>query len=273
MTSHVLMCEPIHFRIAYEINPWMRRANAVVGPRALEQWRALRRVLVDLGVEVDLVEHQQAVPDMTFTANAGVVVGRRFIPSNFRFPERQPEAALFVQWFAGRGYDVATIHEPHYWEGEGDVLPADGQVFAGYRFRTEFRALDHLDELLGTTSIRLELVDDRFYHLDTCFCPLSAGRALYYPGAFSADARATLARSVPDLIEVPAGEAERFACNAVLVDGTVVLNIGCPVTRSEIERRGLRSAETPTDEFIKAGGSVKCLLLMLDAFEAAITLH
>jgi N-dimethylarginine dimethylaminohydrolase len=267
MTQHVLMCEPLHFRIAYEINPWMRRANQVAGPVALEQWRRLRQTLDALGVRVELIEQDEGVPDMTFTANAGVVAGRRFIPANFRHAERQPEAALFTAWFIEHGYEAAPIHEPHYWEGEGDVLPADGHVFAGYRFRTEFRALDHLDELLETETVRLELVDPRYYHLDTCFCPLGAGRVLYYPPAFSAESRQLIEQRFTDRIVAADADAARFACNALVVDSAVVMNTGCPSTVDALAQRGLRAVETATDEFIKAGGSVKCLVLMLDAFE------
>ena len=266
MTHHVLMCEPVHFRIDYEINPWMLRSNAVAGPHALQQWRALRDLILSLDVTVDLVEQGPAVPDMTFTANAGIVVGRCFIPSNFHFPERQAEAALFTAWFVERGYTIETIPESDHWEGEGDVLPSGSDVFAGYRFRTEERALDHLEALLGRPLVRLELVDPRFYHLDTCFCPLGAGRALYYPPAFSVDARAALEAHFSDLIAVPDDDATRFACNALVVDRTVVMNTGCETTAKELAHRGLDSLATPTDEFIKAGGSVKCLTLMLDAF-------
>ena len=38
----------------------------------------------------------------------------------------------------------------------------------------------------------LELVDPRFYHLDTCFCPLAPGVAIYYPGAFDEYGRSVL---------------------------------------------------------------------------------
>ncbi|MDA0256171.1 MAG: arginine deiminase-related protein [Chloroflexi bacterium] len=273
MTRHVLMCEPVHCRIAYEINPWMRRANQVDGARALEQWRRLRAALVELGVEVELVEQAPDVPDMTFTANAGVALGRRYFPANFRFPERQLEEARFSNWFVLRGYTVEAIHRAHYWEGEGDVLPQGATVFAGHRFRTEEAALDHLDELLQTEVVRLALVDPRFYHLDTAFCPLSGDAALYVPGAFDAPSRRLLAECVPDLVAVPEAEAARFACNALVVDAapggretTVVLNTGCPATEAALRERGLRPVTVPTDEFIKAGGSVKCLVLMLDAF-------
>ncbi len=266
MTKHVLMCEPVHYRIAYEINPWMRRSNAVDARRAAAQWRGLYDALLALGIRIELVEQGPDVPDMTFTANAGIVIGRRFLPANFRFPERQPEAARFVRWFEERGYVVERIHEPHYWEGEGDVLCADGTIFAGYRFRTEERALDHLDKLLGTQVVRLELVDPRFYHLDTCFCPLGGGRALYYPPAFHEEARATLRERFTDLIAVDDHDALRFACNALPVGDAVVLNDGCDATVGALERRGFRCVATPTDEFMKAGGSVKCLVLTLDTF-------
>ena len=266
MSSHVLMCEPVHYQIAYEINPWMRRSNAVDRPRAASQWRLLYESLSALGVRIELVPQGPEVPDMTFTANAGIVSGRRFFPANFRFPERQPEATRFVRWFREQGYSVESVHEPHYWEGEGDVLPANGRVFAGYRWRTELRAIDHLDELLDTSIVRLELVDPRFYHLDTCFCPLGGGSALYFPPAFSAKSRALLEEHFDDLIAVDEQDALRFACNALVVNDAVVLNTGCPATAVALQKRGLRAVEVPTDEFIKAGGSVKCLVLTLDRF-------
>jgi N-dimethylarginine dimethylaminohydrolase len=269
MTQHVLLCEPRHFRIAYEINPWMRRANAVDWPRALEQWRELHRVLIDLGVRVELIDQHPEVPDMTFTANAGVVAGKRFIPANFRFRERQAEEPYFIEWFRTRGYEIAAIHEPHFWEGEGDVLATPGEpalVFAGYRFRTEESALDHLEAELGVRSQHLELIDPRFYHLDTCLCPLGSGRAMFVPSAFSSDARRALAAAFDDLIAVTEQDALRFACNAVVVGDRVVLNTECLSTERALEARGLAPIATRTDEFLKSGGSVKCLVLQLDAF-------
>ncbi len=263
------MCEPAHFRIDYEINPWMRRANAVRTERANAQWRGLREALTNLGVEVESVEQGADTPDMTFTANAGIVVGERFIPANFRFPERQLEEARFTRWFKTHGYRIETVHEPHYWEGEGDVLPGEGAVFAGYRFRTEFRALDHVDELLGRETVRLELTDARFYHLDTCFAPLGGGHALFYPPAFTEASQAVLAENFGTLVAVSEHDAARFACNAVLADETVVLNSGCTETVHALRDHGFAVVETPMDEFIKAGGSAKCLVLMLDAFTEA----
>jgi N-dimethylarginine dimethylaminohydrolase len=269
MTQHVLLCEPKHFRIDYEINPWMRRANAVDWTRAQAQWQGLHRTLLDLGVRAELAEQRPEVPDMTFTANAGVVAGNRFIPANFRFRERQLEEPYFIAWFREHGYDIASIHEPHFWEGEGDVLPTPGEpalVFGGYRFRTEISALDHLESDLGTRIVPLELIDPRFYHLDTCLCPLGGGRALFVPSAFSTPSRLVLAGVFDDLVAVTEEDALRFACNAVVVGDRVVLNTECTSTERALLDRGLSPVATPTDEFLKAGGSVKCLVLQLDAF-------
>jgi N-dimethylarginine dimethylaminohydrolase len=206
---------------------------------------------------------------MTFTANAGVVRGRRFIPANFRFHERQAEQPYFSEWFRSRGYAIDPIHDPHYWEGEGDVLAAPDDpslVCAGYRFRTEESALDHLEAELGVRTVHLELTDAHYYHLDTCLCPLGRGRALFVPGAFSASSVRALADVFDELIAVPPDEAARFACNALVVGERVVLNAGCGVTERALVARGLTPVATPTDEFLKSGGSVKCLVLQLDAF-------
>jgi N-dimethylarginine dimethylaminohydrolase len=269
-TTHVLMCRPEHYRIAYEINPWMRRTNAVVEAAARAQWESLYRILLDLGVQVELVEQRPDVPDMVFTANAGIVAGSRFIPSNFRHPERQPEERLFTEWFASQSFEVAPVDSGQPWEGEGDVLPAGDRVFAASGPRTVPEALDGVDALLGVESVRLELADPRFYHLDTCLFPVDERLALFVPGAFSAASRERLAASFEDLVEVPMAEAERFACNALRVGDTVVLNAGCDETVEVLRRRGYRCISTPTGEFLKAGGSVKCLVLTLDRFAGPV---
>ena len=88
----------------------------------------------------------------------------------------------------------------------------------------------------------MELVDPRFYHLDTCFCPLAPDGAIYYPGAFDEYGRSVLRDRIPNLIEVAAEEAASFSCNAVVVGRTVVLNEGRPKLAATLQRRRLRGA-------------------------------
>ena len=73
-------------------------------------------------------------------------------------------------------------------------------------------ALGHQEiaAMLGVRVIPLELVDGRYYHLDTCFCPLSEDRALYFPGAFDEYGQAAIEQHIPARIEVTREEAERL---------------------------------------------------------------
>ena len=115
----------------------------------------------------------------------------------------------------------------------------------------------------------LELVDPRFYHLDTCFCPVAPGQAIYFPPAFDSYGRKVLASQIPKLIAVDESEAIRFGCNAVVVGGTVIHNSGCDHLAADLAQLGFKTIAVELDEFLKAGGSAKCLTLRLDGEEAA----
>src|SRR5512140_3208387 len=121
--SHVfLMCPPEHFTVAYIINPWMHgNLRLVDNVVAKQQWRALYDIVTDLAT-VRLVSPQPGSPDMVFTANAGLVKGRRFLASRFRYPERQYEEPYFAEWFLDRGYDVSLMPRHVPFEGAGDAL-------------------------------------------------------------------------------------------------------------------------------------------------------
>src|SRR4051812_33583400 len=95
----ILMCAPRHYAIKYEINPWMKLANPIKPATAQQQWDHLYQTLVRLGVEVSLVPQHKECPDMVFAANAGVVENKTFIPSHFRYPERQKETPAFTRYF------------------------------------------------------------------------------------------------------------------------------------------------------------------------------
>jgi N-dimethylarginine dimethylaminohydrolase len=201
-----------------------------------------------------------------FTANAGVVVGRRALVSRFRFPERQREEMYFEQWFRAQGFDVLTLDKTSYFEGAGDLLGFPDTWFGGYRQRTDIRSFPTLSELFRREIIPLELIDGRFYHLDTCFCPLTGGELLYFPAAFDAYGLAAIMERIPEerRIPVPEEEAIRFACNAVSVGKHVVIPAGCPRTMQILRDRGYRTHAVELDEFMKSGGAAKCLTLALD---------
>jgi N-dimethylarginine dimethylaminohydrolase len=200
---------------------------------------------------------------MVFTANAGLTVGRKFIPSNFRHKERAGEQPFFAKWMAQHGYEVTWLPENLYFEGEGDALFGGDALFCGYKFRSDIQSHHALADILGCLVISVELVDPRFYHLDTCFCPLPDGSAFWFPSAFDEYGQRAIRQHIGDLIEVPANEALRFACNAVVLGKEIVLPDGCPELCRTLVARGNRTHELPMSEFIKAGGACKCLTLFL----------
>jgi N-dimethylarginine dimethylaminohydrolase len=265
----ILMCRPDHFGIEYEINPWMHVEKDADRALALKQWQALVALLEKAGAKIEFMAPAPGLPDMVFTANAGVVWRDAFVPSVFRHEERQGEQPHFERWFRERGWKVVKLPSGAAFEGAGDALFCGRTLFAGYLHRSEIESHAELGECFGCETLSLELVDPRFYHLDTCFCPLAPGVALYYPGAFDEYGRRVLEANVPKLLAVPESDAVRFACNAVVIGETVTHNSGCPWLEEVLVENGFVSQATPLDEFLKAGGSAKCLTLRLDGEEAA----
>ncbi len=268
-TPRILMCPPDFYGIEYEINAWMNRARPADVEMAREQWRALRQTLEAAGAKIELVDPQPGLPDLVFTANAAIIFRDLAVPAHFKHPERQGEQPHFERWLSGHGFRIERVPDDVYFEGAGDALFCGDTLFAGYRMRSDARGHQQIGALLGCRVIPLELVDPYYYHLDTCFCPLRPGAAIYFPNAFDDYGRQVLRELVPELIAVEEAEARRFACNAVVVGKTVVTNTGCTQLHAELKHRGFTPRETPLDEFVKAGGSAKCLTLRLDGEEAA----
>ena len=266
--SRFLMCPPTHYDVDYVINPWMegnvhRSAKAV----AAAQWQQLQGVLAG-HAQVEQLQPQPGLPDLVFTANAGVVVDDSVVLARFFHPERQGEEPWFQQWFESQGYRVTLLPADLPFEGAGDALldRSGGWLWAGYGFRSELAAHPLLAEALAVEVLSLRLMDERFYHLDTCFCPLSDGTLLYYPPAFDFYSNRLIETRVPAAKRLVVGEADAlaFACNAVNVGRSVILNQASAGLRQQLETRGYEVLETPLSEFLKAGGAAKCLTLRLD---------
>ncbi|MDX2035080.1 MAG: arginine deiminase-related protein [Isosphaeraceae bacterium] len=265
----VLMCAPDFYGIEYEINPWMDRRVGSDSALAHQQWNALRETLEGLGAKVERLDAVPGLPDLVFTANAGLVFGNRFFVSRFKHGPRQGESVHFARWAREHEFDVELLPENLEFEGAGDALFCGETLFAGYRTRSSVRSHQWVAEQVGVQVLPLELVDERFYHLDTCFCPLDPSTAIYHPAAFDDYGRSVLADRIPRLIEVSAEEAVIFTCNAVVVGKAVILNAGTPRLSRALSDNGFQVIPLHFSEFIKAGGSAKCLTLRLDGEEAA----
>ncbi|HEY9698413.1 MAG TPA: TIGR00300 family protein [Trichocoleus sp.] len=260
-----LMCAPDHYDVDYVINPWMEgNIHKSSRDRAVEQWEGLYHIIKEHAL-VDLITPQKGVPDLVFTANAGLVLENTVVLSRFYHKERQGEEPYFQQWFEDQGFTVHVLPKDLPFEGAGDaLLDREGRwLWAGYGFRSELDSHPYLAKWLDIEVLSLRLMDERFYHLDTCFCPLLDGYLLYYPPAFDSYSNRMIEMRVPESkrIAVSEPDAVNFACNAVNIDRLVIMNKASDELKQRLASAGFQVLETPLTEFLKAGGAAKCLTL------------
>lgn len=258
-TRHYLMCCPSHFEVTYSINPWMDPAKPVDTALAVTQWERLVSLHRELGHRVELIEPLPGCPDMVFAANGATVVDGRVLGARFRNAERAAEGPAYLEWFRSRGYQV---HEPvHVNEGEGDFALAGDWLLAGTGFRSSPEGHAEAQEFLRRPVIRLDLVDPRFYHLDTALTVLDGDEVMYYPGAFSPGSQAVLRRLFPDAVVVTETDAELFGLNAVSDGCHVILPEAATGVARRLRERGFEPIGLDLSELLKGGGSVKCCTL------------
>jgi N-dimethylarginine dimethylaminohydrolase len=268
MPTRFLVCPPTHYAVNYDINPWMTRNVGYAAPNARRQWDRFTETLLCAGdVTLVEVEANENVPDLVFTANAGLICGNLAVVSSFRHPERRLEQSIYRAALARAGLATTYLRQT-YFEGAGDAIfdRVRPLCYAGYGWRTERSATLQLQEIVGCRVMPLLLVDERFYHLDTALCPLGSGHVMVYFDAFSPHAQTLLRRAIdPDyLIEVGMDDALALACNAVEVGDALVMHSASRPLRERLHDAGYRVFTTELDEFIRAGGSAKCLTLRLD---------
>jgi N-dimethylarginine dimethylaminohydrolase len=261
------MCPPDHFEVAYVINPWMEGQRAKTDNHlACKQWTDLREI-IEQHANVVLEPPERQLPDMVFTANAGLVLGQKAIVSRFRSAERQGEEAHNRAWFDVNGFEVLDWPRDLFFEGAGDALFDRGQalLWVGYGFRSDAAVPALLEERLNYKTAALNLVDPRFYHLDTCFCPLTEGYLLYFPAAFDDKSRTLIEASVPPgkRIAVEEADALKFCCNAVDLGTHVIMNDASEALQNHLRTAGFTPVISALSEFMKAGGAAKCLTLKL----------
>ena len=257
-----LVCWPDFFDVTYDINHWMHNQEGKVDKeKAQHQWKNLISSL-RLVSQIEYLDGVEGLPDLVFTANAGIVQGNLVVVSKFSTTERQPEEAVFLEHFSKRGCVVRQTNLKY--EGEGDHLrDNEGRHWMGSGFRTEKGAAWELEKILGHRINILELVDPRWYHLDTAFCPLPFGGVMWYPGAFSEFSQNLIRTSFIQSIEVDLDDALKFCCNCVCVDDHLFMPQGAKIV-DKLYDLGYNVWQGDLSEFLKAGGAAKCLVLDLN---------
>ncbi len=275
LPKQVLMVEPTYFSVDYVINPHMTgKVGTVDKMEAQNQWDILRDIFKQIGLQVHQLEGQEGLPDMVFCANQSLPFldedkNKNAIMSIMHSEKREEEVPYIEQWYRQNGYGIHHLDQDQVddFEGCGDAIWHSGRrlLWGGHGHRSSLKAYRSISDRLNLPVIALELADDSFYHLDTCFCVLDETTVLLYPEAFTKDGLSLINAMFDEVIQVNEYEAESlFACNATCPDGNnVVIQKGCVDAAKKIRDAGFAVHEIDTSEFLKSGGSVFCMKQLL----------
>lgn len=279
----VLLCTPSYFDIVDVKNPYMQQQQGQINKeKANQQWDQLHTIYLQLKNqhfldEVSVIDGVEGCEDMVFCANQSFPWitwngDRIVIMSRMKFSSRQNEIPYFEDFYEDAGYKIFELHGKYHFEGMGDLLPHPGKrlLYGGYGMRTDKHVYEEISRLLDTPVITLELVNENFYHLDTCFLPLNNSEVMIAADAFSPSALQIIRKMFEGVYEIPAEEAMKgFACNAHVIyqpaknQTAAVIQKGNPLSLNILQQAASVTVETDTSEFMKSGGSVFCMKMML----------
>ncbi len=273
----LLMSPPDYFEVAYAINPWMQPAAWSLDAKRLSRdaqigWLGLKSTYEKLGAQVTVKPAAKGWPDLVFTANCAVVLDGKVLLARYRNAERAGEEVFDQQMFEQLRLndEVDSLHrtpEGVAFEGAGDAIfdAGRGVMWTGYGQRSSLQASRTIEQVFGLPTLALELIDPRFYHLDTCFCLLSGGEVIYHPHAFTATGRAQIQTVVgTQLITATLEDAEHLGVNSVCIGRNVVMCHCSSTLRAQLESRGYCVHVVPLGSFNRSGGAAYCLTLTLN---------
>jgi N-dimethylarginine dimethylaminohydrolase len=257
----VLMCRPEYFTVSYRINPWMFPENPTDHDLAMSQWLSLYETYQRLGIDVDLIDPIEGLPDMVYAANGGFVLDGIAYGAKFRHAERAAEGPAYLAHLANRGFDAHEAVEVN--EGEGDFLLVGDVILAAHGFRSEGGSHEELATLFGRPVISLTLINPSYYHLDTALAVLDENTIAYLPSAFDAESNRVLQQRYPDAIIANEEDAAVLGLNLYSDGKNVVMAEQATTLRRDIESRGFVTHGVNLSELLLGGGGVKCCTLEL----------
>lgn len=271
----VMLVKPTYFSVEYVINPHMEgNIGGVDKLAAQNEWEHLKAAYEELGLYVHVVNGERGYPDMVFCANQSLPNitsngKKEVIMSVMNSDQRKEEVPYIQKVYEDSSYDIVHLDQDRFnsFEGMGDAIwhYKKRLIWGGYGYRSSKDVYDVISDTFDTPVIALELVDERFYHLDTCLCVLDSDTAMIYPSAFTDEGLKLIHAMFKNVIEATKYEAEKlFACNATCPDGkNVFIQQGCIDANQKLKDAGFKVHEFSTYEFLKSGGSVFCMKMLL----------
>ncbi len=270
LPGSVLMCPPDYYDVIDVKNPFMTgKAGTVDKGLAQAQWEAVGEAYARHGKTVKTIAPAPGLEDMVFCANTSMTglsarMEKICLPSRMRHPSRRREVPPFEAWFKDEGYRIAKLSDPTaMFEGMGDCMwhPGKRLLWGAHGFRSDAEVYGEVAKIFEAPVILLRLVNERFYHLDTCFCPLTQEAVLIYPSAFDPESLGLILKIFPLVLIADETEAVRqLVCNLAVIDSRVALvPKGAETAARQIRALGLETEMLDTSEYLKSGASVFCL--------------
>lgn len=258
---NILMCPPKYYDVKYQINSWMDITNKPKKSLAVNQWQSLYRTIHHYGAQCIIIPPRENLPDMVFTANAGLVCDNKVVLANFAKPERKKEEKYFENFFIENNYEILKLD--NNFEGNGDSFIFHDTLFLGVGSRTTLRVADKIMEFFNLNKlVPCELVKDEYYHLDTCFCPLNNKDIIFIPTAFSKKTQKMFQDF--NFISLESKNTPKFICNTVVINDHLIMpRPDCTFSENKLTELGYFLHYLEMSEFIKAGGAAKCLTLKI----------
>lgn len=260
------MCKPTYFDIDYVINSWMDLNNKVDHQKAQAQWDYLCEVLVSLGVKIELIEPVQGLADMTFSGDCGFFHDNKFLASNFRHVERQGESTYYNEWFFKKGYEICKIPKNIVFEGLGDIIYWENDIIFGHGQRSDPQALDEVVRNFPNLKLAgsFQIVDKSFFHLALAACFIAENSIMYYPQAFSEETNKFIQNNFKHTIKISEKDAKvYFACNNIPIGKKIILHDCTPEVENQLQKLGYEVVKCNMGEFLKSGGSCRCLIMKI----------
>lgn len=222
--------------------------------KAQSQHAAYQHLLESLGIRVQSLPAEPALPDSMFVEDPAIVLDEVAVILPLGTKSRQPEAESLARAIA-HFRKLSYITAPGAIEG-GDVLRIDRTLYVGQSTRTNAEGIRQLAAILAPDNYKV--------------VPVPVTGCLHLKSAVTWLGRNTLLANRPWFDTTPlAGfewidvdPAEPHAANALAIAGTVIFPASFPKTRARIEAAGFHVTPLDISELQKAESGLTCSSLI-----------
>ncbi len=279
-TPSFLMNYPLTVDNKVKNNVLMNKNNKPYNyDKAFKQWEDLYRLIVAEGSVVYVLPSEYPpLQDLPFVANLGCYLPHlnpdTIIISNFKSQPRKGEDDVGIKFFKMNNY---AVHQPPtFWEGEADLKWVKNDLFiGGYGIRTDQKSYDWMMNKFKMDVVTVKMNDERLYHFDCQFFPLSFDKALVSTSAFKPEDLKKIEKHM-EIVEVPKEFKYEGWTNSLRLGNKIfwdkspnpsnpsINEASVKAHDALIEKLGYEPANVVLNEFAKSGGDLSCLCMHLN---------